>query len=57
MEILKEKNLKINPMIISVKKSVMRSCQFIRLIEIVFDNLTSWCTFIVKLKPRMETYL
>ena len=57
MEILQKKKLQINPMILSVKKSVMRSCQFIRLIEIVFDDLTSWSTFIVKLRPRMETYL
>lgn len=40
-----------------LKKSVMRSCQFIRLIEAVFDDLTSWSTFIMKLRPRMETYL
>ena len=57
MEILKDKNLTINPMILSLKKSVMRSCQFIRLIEIVFDDFTSWSTFIVKLRPRMEAYL
>jgi hypothetical protein len=57
IEILKKKNLKINPMIITLKKSVIRSCQFIRLIEIAFDDLTSWRTFVVKLRPRMEVYL
>ena len=57
IEILKKKNLKINPMIITLKKSVIRSCQFIRLIEIVFDDLTSWGTFVLKLRPRMEAYL
>ena len=56
-ETLKKKNLKINPMILTVKKSLMRSCQFIRLIEIVFNDLTSWSTFIAKLRPRMECYL
>ena len=57
IEILKKKNLKINPMIITLKKSVIRSSQLIRLIEIVFDDLTSWGTFVLKLRPRMEAYL
>jgi len=54
---LREKNLRINPMIISTKKGAMRSAQFIRLVEIVFNNLTSWSVFIMKLRPRMEVYL
>ena len=44
-------------MMITLKKSVMISCQFIRLIEIVFDDLTSWRTFVVKLRAHMEAYL
>ena len=56
-KILQDKNLKINPMILAIKKGTMRSCQFIRLIEIVFNDLTSWDVFIKKLRPRMESYL
>lgn len=56
-EILKRKKLKINPMILALKKSVMMSCQFLRLIRIALDDLTSWSSFIKKLRPRMEVYL
>ena len=56
-EILDKKKAKINPMIITVKKNVMRSLQFTRLIDIAFDCLTSWEAFICKLRPRMEKYL
>ena len=54
---LKEKKRKINPMLLTIKKNIMRSLQFIRLIEIAFDRLTSWEAFIDKLRPRMKRYL
>lgn len=56
-EIVEKKKLKINPMILRLKKSIMRSCQFIRLVNITFDQSTSWRSFIDKLRPRMEVYL
>lgn len=56
-KIVEKKKLEINPMILTLKKSIMRSCQFIRLINIAFDKSTSWPCFIEQLRPRMEVYL
>jgi hypothetical protein len=56
-EILKKKNRKINPLLLKVFKSTMMSCQFIRLIVIIFKKNTCWNEFIRKLRPRMEEYL
>ncbi len=57
IKIVEEKKLKINPMILRLRKSIMRSSQFILLVNIAFDKSSSWEWFIDKARPRMEVYL
>lgn len=57
IEILIKANRVVNPMLLTLKKSVMRSCQFLRSVNIALDKLSSWRAFIVTVRPRMESYL